>query len=695
MNNLNRYSLYIQNIADILALSLAFALARFIKFSIPFFHGHSFSAEAYWRLYTATLVAYVIINIFVLAREDFLHRDKTKELLASIKLVGYILVFLVLYSFFTKTSMSYSREFMVMFAGLSVIFLSAFRILVKNKIFPLYQSGKQAKKTVVVGPLKNVEDAIQHLKDSEDWRYHIEGIIVTDVDYKGEYIDSFQVISNDASMFEDIKNEQVDSLFIVPDKMDEQTMEWVDRVCGLGKDVHVNMNEYGKQQKYMQITDTLGDYTVMSYLSVLPVPKRQAFIKRVGDIILSLVALPLFVLVYILSFIFTDLESRGPIVCTRVRVSRNGRRFYQYRFRMLRTDAEKRIKEKKNPFTKFGMILFTTHLDGLPMILNVLSGDMSFVGPHSPTFPSYVEYDAERRKNLSIKCGIVGYWSCQTNRKQIIRGEREYIENWTIAKDIKILLTMIARFLIGQSSKMRSKRAFQEELSYIQELNEFNQPLSYDHSVYSTSKTPWTYGYLFIKRVFDIVLSLVAIVVLSPVLLILTILVIADDGGSPLYGHERIGENGTRIKVYKFRSMRTDAGDLNRLLTPEQLEQYKNEFKIDDDPRITKIGNFIRKTSLDELPQLFNILFGQLSIVGPRPIVEKETQIYGKDIAKLLSVKPGLTGYWQAYARNNATYESGERQRMEMYYVDHRSLWLDVKVIFKTFSSVLKREGAQ
>ena len=94
-------------------------------------------------------------------------------------------------------------------------------------------------------------------------------------------------------------------------------------------------------------------------------------------------------------------------------------------------------------------------------------------------------------------------------------------------------------------------------------------------------------------------------------------------------------------------------------------------------------------------PQLINILKGELSIVGPRPIVEKETEIYGKDIAKLLSVKPGLTGYWQAYARNNATYESGERQRMEMYYVEHCSLWLDIKILFRTVFSVIREDGAQ
>ena len=207
--------------------------------------------------------------------------------------------------------------------------------------------------------------------------------------------------------------------------------------------------------------------------------------------------------------------------------------------------------------------------------------------------------------------------------------------------------------------------------------------------------TAGDYVYLFVKRAVDIVVSAAALIVLSPVLLIIAILVIADDGGNPFYGHIRIGKNGRRITVYKFRSMRKDAGDLNKLLTPAQLEQYQKEFKIDNDPRITRVGSFLRKTSLDELPQLLNILKGDISIVGPRPIVERETKIYGDDIAKFLSVKPGLTGYWQAYARNNATYSSGERQRMEMYYVDNQSVWLDIKIVFKTVESVIKREGAQ
>ena len=205
-----------------------------------------------------------------------------------------------------------------------------------------------------------------------------------------------------------------------------------------------------------------------------------------------------------------------------------------------------------------------------------------------------------------------------------------------------------------------------------------------------------TKSYLFINRLFDFLASLAALILLSPLMLILAILVYLDDPGKVFYGHLRIGKNGKPFKVWKFRSMYMNADKMIDLLTPEQAKQYYTEFKIDNDPRITKIGNFLRKTSLDELPQLFNVLCNDMSLVGPRPLIESEIQTYYADMYDtLLAVKPGVTGYWQAYARNNATYQSGERQKMEMYYVHNASLWLDIKILFKTIGSVLKKQGAQ
>ena len=165
-------------------------------------------------------------------------------------------------------------------------------------------------------------------------------------------------------------------------------------------------------------------------------------------------------------------------------------------------------------------------------------------------------------------------------------------------------------------------------------------------------------------------------------------------GGNVFYKHERLGKDGKKIYLYKFRSMKMNADNLEEMLTPEELEIFQKEFKLENDPRITKIGKFLRETSLDELPQMINIFKGDMSVIGPRPIVELELEHYGEDADYFLSVTPGLTGYWQAYARNDANYDSGERQRMELYYIDNQSLWLDVKVFFRTFVAIFQKTGS-
>lgn len=202
--------------------------------------------------------------------------------------------------------------------------------------------------------------------------------------------------------------------------------------------------------------------------------------------------------------------------------------------------------------------------------------------------------------------------------------------------------------------------------------------------------------YKFVKRAFDFIAALAAIVAISPLLLIISAIVYLGDPGPVIYGQVRIGKNGKAFKMWKFRSMYKNADKMLDQLTDEQRQQYITEFKIDNDPRITPVGNFLRKTSLDELPQLFNVLCNDMSLVGPRPLIESEIQTYYADMFDtLLSVKPGVTGYWQAYARNNATYQSGQRQQMEMYYVNHASIMLDIKILFRTVASVLRRDGAK
>ena len=207
--------------------------------------------------------------------------------------------------------------------------------------------------------------------------------------------------------------------------------------------------------------------------------------------------------------------------------------------------------------------------------------------------------------------------------------------------------------------------------------------------------------YIIVKRIIDIIGAFVGCLFLLPLTLGIWIAnLIAKDNGPVFYAHKRIGKNGKEFKMYKYRTMCMNAHDMvkdeesmKKYFTAEQIEEWKENYKIENDPRITKIGNFLRKTSLDEVPQVLNILKGELSIIGPRPVTDEELEKYEDNKEKFLSVTPGLTGYWAANGRSDTSYD--ERMKMELYYVKNISLKLDVQIFFKTIISVLKREGAK
>lgn len=199
--------------------------------------------------------------------------------------------------------------------------------------------------------------------------------------------------------------------------------------------------------------------------------------------------------------------------------------------------------------------------------------------------------------------------------------------------------------------------------------------------------------YRIIKRVLDITFSAIAIVVFSIPMMLIMIIIMLDSPGPAIYIHNRIGKNGKPLPLIKFRSMHVNAESMIADFTPEQKEEWEKNYKLDDDPRSTRIGRFLRRSSIDELPQLINILKGDLSLVGPRPVTAEELEKYGDNKAKFLSVTPGLTGYWQAYARSTCSYE--ERMKMELFYVENANLLWDIKIMFATVGAVLRGHGAK
>ena len=204
------------------------------------------------------------------------------------------------------------------------------------------------------------------------------------------------------------------------------------------------------------------------------------------------------------------------------------------------------------------------------------------------------------------------------------------------------------------------------------------------------------YLYLAIKRLFDIVVALIGLVFLIPVALFVKIAYMCTgDFKSIFFTQKRIGKNGKEFKFFKFRSMIKDADKvLFQLMEqdPKIKEEYTINKKLANDPRITKVGRFLRKSSLDELPQVFNILLGHMSIIGNRPYLPREKEDMGEYFDDIVKTKPGLTGYWQVSGRSNTTFE--HRLILEKYYSDHCGLKLDIKIFFKTFYVVVLRKGA-
>ena len=198
-----------------------------------------------------------------------------------------------------------------------------------------------------------------------------------------------------------------------------------------------------------------------------------------------------------------------------------------------------------------------------------------------------------------------------------------------------------------------------------------------------------------LKRAFDFIGSILGGICILPVLVVIAVAIYIDSPGPVVFAHRRIGKNGKSFPCYKFRSMIPNAQqvlEVHFAKNPAAREEWERDFKLKDDPRITRVGKFLRRTSLDELPQLLNVIRGEMSLVGPRPIIDKEIEKYGQYIADYLLVAPGMTGFWQVNGRNDVSYET--RVQMDSWYVRNWSLWQDILLLIKTIGVVTGRKGA-
>lgn len=421
-----------------------------------------------------------------------------------------------------------------------------------------------------------------------------------------------------------------------------------------------------------------------------------AFFKRIFEIIVSIVGLillvPLTIIVAIKNAINKDF---GPIFYTQERIGKNGKIFKMYKYRTMGLDADEKLekileddkrKEEYKKYkklnndpriTKTGAFLRRTGLDELPQMLNVFKGEMSIVGPR-PYMPveqaemgTYYSYIIQHKPGITGISQISGKARMEFVDRMDMDLRYHYKRNFLL--DIKIaLITMLVT--------LRRRETYSDVGTQVNDL-------AGDIAKGLTLAT---------KRLIDICGALVGIAILLPLTVVVAIINFANKENGPLfYSQKRIGKNGKYFKMYKFRSMVVGADEILKKLL-EENEDLRKEFeetrKLQDDPRITKVGRFLRKTSLDEFPQFINVLKGEMSLVGPRAVIDGEIEKFGEHKEEVLSVKPGITGYWAANGRSNTSYD--ERVEMETYYANNISILLDIQILLKTVISVIKKEGA-
>ncbi len=238
-------------------------------------------------------------------------------------------------------------------------------------------------------------------------------------------------------------------------------------------------------------------------------------------------------------------------------------------------------------------------------------------------------------------------------------------------------MTAESQFISGKTARIYVKRGFRP------------QRLKARHQSLSISLNGE-----FFKRAFDILFSLAVLILFSPVYMVLALLILLSSQGSIFYIQERVGKDYKLFKCIKFRTMIPNADQvLSEMMaaSPQMREEFEQNFKLKHDPRITLIGRFLRVTSLDEFPQFWNVLKGDMSVVGPRPLVPEELYKYGKHLDKVLTIKPGITGLWQVSGRNDIPYP--RRIQIDLYYVNFKNFWMDLWIVIKTIGVVIFPKG--
>ena len=457
-------------LVDLFCMITSFFLSGYIRRGILV---PEFTKGIYGNLLLVLLLSMILTNYLINNNKNILKRGYYKELVSIIKDQGKLALVVFGYMFAVQASSNYSRIFLVLFFGFNILITYVLRSYMKLILLLGYKRSTASNKVMLVTVSKNAAGIIRKIQSEYEWLIYTNTIALWDKDRIGDRIEGIEVVANRDNLFEMARLKVVDEVFInIPRTYKVDMEELVLEFEKMGVIVHINMELFGNMQMQEKRIGDFAGHKVITFASSLFEP-RHIVLKRLMDIIGGLIGCIFTVVLTLLLAPSIKLESKGPVVFSQTRVGKNGRKFKIYKFRSMYQDAEERKKEllDRNEMqglmfkmtddpriTKVGKFIRKTSLDEFPQFLNVLMGDMSLVGTRPPTEDEFQQYEGRHKRRLSLKPGLTGLWQVSgrsdiENFEDVVKMDLEYIDNWSMGLDVKLIMKTLGVVLFGRGAR--------------------------------------------------------------------------------------------------------------------------------------------------------------------------------------------------------------------------------------------------
>ena len=474
MDNIRRKNKMIETysilLIDMVCVLVSYYLSLFIRFDL-------ISKEAYPRDYHSMVGAYILIlclmyTLFLDGNRWFFDRNNLRELYYTIRYTGILVVGLVVVLYLTQQAYEFSRLVYLIFAVTNTVITFAAHVVYKRFMLDYYRKSVNNTKMLVLTKETTAQEVLETLQQEKTWDYDITAVALYDVDMQGDEIAGVPVVASMEDVYDVVCQMMVDEVFIsLPGVPVTEIREMVKRFEEMGLVCHYRVDLFSKENPNTYVQQLAG-YSVISF-TLQSMDSRRMLIKRLMDIVGSLIGCVLTLLITPFVALAIKIDSPGPVFFSQTRIGKNGRRFKIWKFRSMYIDAEERKKEleaqneikglmfkmEDDPrITKVGKFIRKTSIDETPQFLNILLGDMSLVGTRPPTEDEFEQYNGYYRRRMSITPGLTGMWQVSGRSdiqdfEEIVKLDLEYIDNWSLMLDIKILFKTVFAVLGRKGSK--------------------------------------------------------------------------------------------------------------------------------------------------------------------------------------------------------------------------------------------------